>query len=105
MEEKNKYKILKELWNRPIVKSSTITLLVIANFLLAGVVITFQFVLVVLLFTYLAVAGILFKKSTKEHKIYRVLNGFITLQKIIAWFFLAVIVLGVIGQLYLKIKG
>lgn len=99
----NKYlEIFKAIVKSRIFQSIVVSILIFLNFALAGVELNFSFVLIVLIFSYLAVSGILFRKSEKKHKIFTLINLFVILQKLFAYLLLLLIVAGIVFQVYFK---
>ena len=92
--------ILKTKWAKTII----VTALILLDFYLAGVTMTLQLIMIIALFSYLGISGILYRTSKKKNKIFTFLNFMILLQKWIAYFFMILIILGIVVQLYYKFK-
>lgn len=101
--DKTKYlEIFKAICKSRIFQSVVVSSLIFLNFILAGVELNFSFILIVLIFSYLAVTGILFRKSEKPHKVFTLINLFIVMQKLFAYLLLLLIIAGIIFQVYFK---
>lgn len=84
--------------------------LIIGHYLLAGIPVSFSFIMIIFIFSYLAAAGILFKKPNPEKfgykkwpKLYKASIVFWVLQRIFAWVCLAILIVAFFAQLYAKI--
>ncbi|MCL4432843.1 MAG: hypothetical protein M1300_11075 [Epsilonproteobacteria bacterium] len=104
-----KKEIFFEILKSKIFKAFIIGSLILSNFVLAGVEVTFSFVLIVFIFSYLAATGILYRKAKPKEiyqerfkKVFTFANVFIVLQKWVGYLFLAIIVAGVVMQLYFR---
>lgn len=101
--------ILIELLKSKLLKAFIVGSLILTNFLLAGVVVNFPFIIIVYIFSYLATTGILYKKATPKEtyqkhlkKVFTLANIFIVLQKWLGYLFLFIVVAGVVFQVYFK---
>lgn len=104
-----KKEIFIEMFRSKLFRAAAITLLILANFILAEVAITPAFAFIVLIFSYLGVKGVLYRKvvPAEKHqkrfgKVFSLVNIMIILQKWLAYLFLVMVVLGVVVQIYFK---
>jgi hypothetical protein len=104
-----KKEIFFEILKSKIFKAFIIGSLILSNFVLAGVEVNFSFLLIVYIFSYLATTGILYRKTKPTEiyqerfkKVFTLANIFIVIQKWIGYLFMAIVIAGVVFQLYFK---
>lgn len=107
------YAIKKEMifaiFKSKLARAILVASLILANFILAEVSVNFSFVAIVFIFSYLAVAGILYKKTEpikpfqKRFKgLFTFANIMVVLQKWIGYLFMALVIVGIVVQVYFK---
>lgn len=84
-------------------KTFLLSFLVLANVWLAGVDIEFSFVMVVVVLSYLAAAGIFFRKADPSSRFHKAVMVYVFFEKLISWLFVATLVIALVAQIYFKI--